>query len=132
MSPLRAEPCVRIRAVPLFTDPGIEGATHLGGVCGHQAPSATEVRSGYLRLAPLQRLADPLPAARLVVRRPDQEGPRRVGQFGDDTDQLTVKVPRPALLMARSVPGDRYSRAIRAGQPHRDVPVAVPAGAGDI
>src|SRR6185437_12642548 len=78
-----------------------------------------------------QRLADPLPATRLVVRRPDQEGPCRVGQFGDDTDQLTVKVHRPTLLMARPVPGDRHSRAVRTGQPDRDVPVVVQAGAGD-
>ena len=57
------------------------------------------------RASPLQRLADPLPATRLVVHRPRQEGSCRVGQFGDDTDQLAVKIVRPPLPADRDIPG---------------------------
>ena len=61
---------------------------------------------------PLQRLADPLPATRLVVYCPHQEGPRRVRQFGYDAGQLAVKVVRSVLLVMRPVPGDRHDRAV--------------------
>ena len=82
--------------------------------------------------APLQRLAEPLPAARVVVGSPHQEGYHRVQQPGDDPDQLAVKIARPVPLMVRPVPGDRHDRAARIGQPDRDVPVVVQAGAGDV
>ena len=84
------------------------------------------------RTMPLQWLADPLPAPRLVVDRPHQEGSGRVGQFGDDPDQLAVKVVRPVLLIMGSVPGDRHDLAVPADQPDRDVAVVVQAGARDI
>ena len=80
----------------------------------------------------LERLAYPLPATCLAADHPYEEGPRRVRQLSDDTDQLTVKVVGSALLMMRPVPGDRHDRAVPAGQPHRDVSVIVQAGARDI
>ena len=52
------------------------------------------------RCSPLHRFGDPLPATRLVVHRPHQEGSRRVGQFGD-AEQLAVKFVRSALVMMR-------------------------------
>src|SRR5271169_6765137 len=82
--------------------------------------------------SPLQRLADPLPATRLVVYGPHQEGTRRVRQLGDDPDQLAVKVVRSVLVMMRLVPGDRHYRAVCAGQPHGDVSVIVQAGTRDV
>ena len=85
-----------------------------------------------VRRRALQWLADPLPAPGLEVDRPHQEGSGRVGQFGDDPDQLAVKVVRPLLLMMRSVPGDRHDLAVPADQPDRDVSVVVQAGARDI
>jgi hypothetical protein len=66
------------------------------------------------------------------VRRPHQERSRRVGQFGDDADQLAVKTVRPIILMMRHVPDDPHGRAVRAGQPHRDVAVVVEADDRDI
>src|SRR5580693_7362965 len=98
----------------------------------------TEARAGFIitsmrpRASVLQRLADPLPATRLVVYGPRQEGARRVGQFGDNPDQLAVKIVRPALLLMCPVRDDRHDRAIRAGQPHDDVAVIVQAGHRDI
>ena len=62
----------------------------------------------------LQRLGNPLPAARLVVHRPHQEGSGRIGQFGDDADELAMKIVRPALLMMCPVRDDRHDRAIHA------------------
>src|SRR5258705_548179 len=47
----------------------------------------------------LQRLGKPLPAACLVVHRPHQEGSCRIGQSGDDADELAMKIVRSALLM---------------------------------
>src|SRR5580693_6039014 len=90
------------------------------------------ITSMRLRTSPLQRLGDPLPATRLVVHRPRQEGACRVGQFGDDTDQLAVKIVRPALLLVCPVRDDRHDRTLRAGQPDDDVAVVVQAGHRDI
>jgi len=73
-------------------------------------------------MTPLQRLGDPLPATRLVVDGPDQEGSRRIGQFGQDADELAVKIARPVLLMMCPVRDERHDRAVRAGQPHRALP----------
>ena len=81
---------------------------------------------------PLQRLADPLPATRLVVYCPHQEGLRRVGQLGDDTGQLAVKVVRSVLLVMRSAPGDHHEGAVSAGQPDRYVSVIVQVDARDV
>src|SRR3954454_1526393 len=50
------------------------------------------------REPPLQRLASPQPAVRLLVYRAHQEGSSSVGQLGDHADQLTVKVVRPVLV----------------------------------
>ena len=50
-------------------------------------------------MTPVQRLGDPLPATRLVVDRMHQDGSRHVGQFGQDADELAVKIARPVLLM---------------------------------
>jgi hypothetical protein len=66
------------------------------------------------------------------VRRPHQERSRRVGQFGDDAYQLAVETVRPMILMMREVPDDHHGRAVRAGQPHRDVAVVVEADDRDI
>src|SRR5579862_5253186 len=82
-------------------------------------------------MTPLQRLGDPLPAERLVVDGPDQEGSRRVGQFGQEAGELAVKIARPVLLMMGPV-RDRHDRAVPGGQPHRDVAVVVQGGRRDI
>src|SRR5689334_8577385 len=80
----------------------------------------------------LQGLGNPLPAARLVVHRPHQEGSGRVGQSGDDADELAMKIVRPALLMICPVCDDRHDRAVHANQPHVDVAVVVQADHRDI
>src|SRR6266566_9291021 len=99
-----------------------------------RAPEASPGRPAAVRsfVPELQRLADPLPATRLVVYCPHQEGPRRVRQFGDVAGQLAVKVVRSVLLVMRPVPGDRHDRAVSAGQPHRNVSVIVQADARDV
>jgi hypothetical protein len=43
-----------------------------------------------------------------------------------------VKTVRPMILMMRQVPDDHHGRAVRAGQPHRDVAVVVEADDRDI
>jgi hypothetical protein len=43
-----------------------------------------------------------------------------------------VKIVRPIVLMMRHVPDDPDGRAVRAGQPHRDVAVVIEADDRDI
>jgi predicted Na+-dependent transporter len=107
-------------------------ATALLGLYGLLVLIFGTIAAYTVRRRALQWLADPLPAPRLVVDRPHQEGSGRVGQFGDDLDQLAVKVVRPVLLIMGSVPGDRHDLAVPADQPDRDVAVVVQAGARDI
>src|SRR5580704_13525502 len=114
---------------------GAGGAAAKGLVGRWRRPAA---RAGFIitsmrpRTSSLQRLGDPLPAACLVVHRARQEGSCRVGQFGDNPDQLAVKIVGPALLLVCPARDDRHDRAIRAGQPHDDVAVVVQAGHRDI
>ena len=107
-------------------------ATALLGLYGLLVLIFGTIAAYTVRRRALQWLAEPLPAPRLVVDRPHQEGSGRVGQFGDDPDQLAVKVVRPVLLIMGSVPGDRHDLAVPADQPDRDVAVVVQAGARDI
>jgi predicted Na+-dependent transporter len=107
-------------------------ATALLGLYGLLVLIFGTIAAYTVRRRALQWLTDPLPAPRLVVDRPHQEGSGRVGQFGDDPDQLAVKVVRPVLLIMRSVPGDRHDLAVPADQPDRDVAVVVQARARDI
>src|SRR5712671_3393931 len=71
---------------------GARGGT-LKGLVGRRRRAA---RAGFIMTSmrasrsPLQRLGDPLPATRVVVHRPYQEGSRRVGQLGDDADELAM------------------------------------------
>ena len=65
------------------------------------------------------------------MHRPYDVGARRIGQLGDNTEQLAMKVAGPVLVTVRPVRDERYDRAFRAGQPGRDVAIVVENNGGD-
>src|ERR1022692_2052787 len=89
------------------------------------------LRAGFRSRTALQRLGDPAPAMRLVTYRPHDKGLGRVGELGDDADQLAVKVIRRLRPVVRAGRHQRHGHAIAASQPGGDVAVVVPADPRD-
>src|SRR5260370_13615650 len=85
-----------------------------------------------LRRRALQRLGDPVPAARLVVHRPYELRTRRIRQFGENADQLTVELFWSVLIVLRSVRDKCDQGSVPTDQPRRDVPVVVKAYRSDV